>query len=62
MNMNHTEAHKVLVEHAVGTTLHANAGMCPDFIEGPHVRDPDCKVCQALMVFDAATTAPAEAQ
>jgi hypothetical protein len=60
MSMSPREALKVLIEHAKGTELHLNAGMCPDSVEGAQVRDLDCKVCQALMVYEAipeATTA-----
>lgn len=35
----------------MGTEPHANNGLCPDVVEGPNPRDPDCKVCQALQVL-----------
>lgn len=46
--MNVEVALKMLVEHAEGKRPHLNAGLCPDAGEGSLVRDPDCKVCQAL--------------
>lgn len=45
---NADQALKVLVEHAEGRQPHLNMGFCPDAVEGTQVRDPDCKVCQAL--------------
>ena len=35
--------------------VHANNGLCPDALEGHGSRDPECVVCQALMVFDKET-------
>ena len=41
-------AWQTLRDYAEGRINHANAGSCPDGIEGPAVRDSDCPVCQAL--------------
>ncbi|WP_164153487.1 hypothetical protein [Stenotrophomonas maltophilia] len=38
----------VLVDHAAGKLDHLNNGLCPDQVEGPATRDPDCAVCCAL--------------
>ncbi|WP_144267147.1 hypothetical protein [Comamonas thiooxydans] len=48
MGLTKEQALTVLVEHAMGTAPHANKRLCPDVVEGPIARDPDCKVCQAL--------------
>jgi len=33
---------------ATGKIKHVFNGLCPDDIEGPNVRDPDCMACQIL--------------
>jgi len=40
---------QALLDAATGKTPHVFNGLCPDSIEGPDVRDPDCPACQALM-------------
>lgn len=54
--MNHIEALEVLHANARGTLTHTYAGSCPDGLEGPDVRDPDCPVCQALTILAQDTT------
>lgn len=41
--------------HAIGTgsLQHLRQGSCPDFVEGPDVRDDECPACQALKAADA---------
>lgn len=41
-------AWQTLRDYAEGRIHHANAGSCPDSIEGPTARDSDCPLCQAL--------------
>lgn len=43
---------EVLLTYAKGEVEHRNMGSCPDGIEGPDVRDPDCEVCCALNEVD----------
>ncbi len=38
----------VLVDHARGVLPHRYEGACPDSVEGPDVRDPECPVCRAI--------------
>ena len=38
----------VLVDHARGVLMHRYEGACPDSVEGPDVRDPECPVCRAI--------------
>lgn len=40
--------------YAIGTgqVRHVYMGMCPDAIEGAHVRDEDCPACRTLMAVD----------
>lgn len=33
---------------AAGTIRHIYNGDCPDDVEGPDARDPDCPACQVL--------------
>lgn len=40
---------QALLDAATGKTPHVFNGLCPDSIEGPDVRDPDCPACQALL-------------
>ena len=39
----------VLTKIATGELKHAFNGGCPDAVEGPNVRDPECPACQALL-------------
>lgn len=46
----------LLLEHisnlsliATGQVRHRYNGQCPDAVEGPHVRDPDCPACRILL-------------
>ena len=50
-------AWQTLRDYAEGRIDHANAGSCPDSIEGPAVRDPECPVCQALEAVAGAAPA-----
>lgn len=45
---------KTLIDYAIGKIHHINNGLCPDVIEGHDSRDPDCAVCQALVLVQAA--------
>lgn len=38
----------VLVDHARGVLPHRYEGACPDSVEGPDARDPECPVCRAI--------------
>jgi hypothetical protein len=58
--MDHKTAQQTLRDYAEGRIDHANAGSCPDSIEGPAVRDSDCPVCQALDAFAGAVPASLE--
>ena len=42
---------KTLISHAEGRAPHVGSGACPDAIEGPDTRDPDCPVCAALVAL-----------
>ena len=42
---------KILISHAEGRAPHVGSGACPDAIEGPDTRDPDCPVCAALVAL-----------
>jgi hypothetical protein len=33
--------------------IHIYQGKCPDQINGPYSRDPNCPVCVALMVYES---------
>lgn len=53
----------LLVEHidkltkiATGEITHVHNGMCPDALEGPLVRDPDCPACQILQAAELTTS------
>lgn len=46
--MDKKTAWQTLRDYAEGRIDHANAGSCPDSIEGHAARDIDCHVCQAL--------------
>ena len=37
-----------LFDVATGKTPHLYAGRCPDSVNGPESRDPDCPACQAI--------------
>lgn len=39
---------EVLRKVGDGTLRHLYRGFCPDSVEGPNVRDPDCPACQAI--------------
>lgn len=47
----------VLRQHALGLIHHEAQGLCPDPVQGPAMRDPQCAVCRAL---DTAPTVTAE--
>lgn len=51
MSMTTVEAINALRRHATGELHHAFAGLCPDAVEGPDTRDPECTVCQALVAL-----------
>ena len=36
---------------ATRQVVHVNNGLCPDTLEGPDVRDPDCPACQILLAM-----------
>lgn len=38
-----------LTKIATGELRHVYNGGCPDEVEGPMARDPDCPACQVLM-------------
>ena len=38
-----------LIKVATGQVRHLYNGACPDGVEGPDVRDPDCPACQVLL-------------
>lgn len=42
-----------LLDVATGKTPHLYAGRCPDSVNGPEPRDPDCPACQAIVSADA---------
>ena len=49
--MPHTQAQRMLVAHAEGRVMHLGQGLCPDHVEDPDVRDPECPVCRALVTL-----------
>ena len=42
-----------LFDVATGKTPHLYAGRCPDSVNGPDSRDPDCPTCQAIAAAEA---------
>ena len=42
-----------LFDVATGKTPHLYAGRCPDSVNGPESRDPDCPACQAIAAAEA---------
>ena len=42
-----------LFDVATGKTPHLYAGRCPDSVNGPEPRDPDCPACQAIAAAEA---------
>lgn len=42
-----------LLDVATGKTPHLYGGRCPDYVNGPESRDPDCPACQAIVSADA---------
>ena len=42
-----------LFDVATGKTPHLYAGRCPDSVNGPDSRDPDCPACQAIAEAEA---------
>ena len=42
-----------LFDVATGKTPHLYAGRCPDSVNGPDSRDPDCPACQAIAAAEA---------
>lgn len=50
----HTEpVNARLLDVATGKTPHLYEGRCPDYVNGPESRDPDCPACQAIVSADA---------
>ncbi len=47
-----------LFDVATGKTPHLYAGRCPDSVNGPEPRDPDCPACQAIAAAEAALSEP----
>lgn len=45
-----------LTKIATGELRHIYNGECPDQVEGPNVRDPDCPACQVLLAAIAIST------
>ncbi|MBF4628914.1 TetR/AcrR family transcriptional regulator [Curtobacterium flaccumfaciens] len=43
-----------LLAVATGRQEHEYLGLCPDGVEGPDSRDPDCKACQVLVEAEQA--------
>lgn len=44
-----------LVKIATGELKHVYNGLCPDAVEGPLVRDPECPACQLLLTAERST-------
>lgn len=44
-----------LIKVATGQVRHLYNGECPDEVEGPNVRDPDCPACQVLLAAATST-------
>lgn len=44
-----------LTKIATGELRHVYNGECPDPVEGPKVRDPDCPACQVLLAATASS-------
>ena len=42
-----------LFDVATGKIPHLYAGLCPDSVNGPESRDPDCPACQAIAAAEA---------
>lgn len=42
-----------LLDVATGKIKHLYEGRCPDYVNGPESRDPDCPACQAIVSADA---------
>lgn len=42
-----------LLDVATGKIPHLYEGRCPDYVNGPESRDPDCPACQAIVSADA---------
>jgi len=42
-----------LLDVATGKTPHLYEGRCPDYVNGPESRDPDCPACQAIVSAEA---------
>lgn len=42
-----------LLDAATGKIPHLYEGRCPDYVNGPESRDPDCPACQAIVSADA---------
>lgn len=49
-----------LLAVATGRTRHILAGLCPDEIEGPDVRDGDCPACRILVAAESLAAPPAQ--
>lgn len=45
-----------LTKIATGELRHVYNGECPDQVEGPNVRDPDCPACQVLLAVIVTST------
>jgi len=42
-----------LLAVATGKIPHLYEGRCPDYVNGPESRDPDCPACQAIAAAEA---------
>lgn len=42
-----------LFDVATGESPHLYEGRCPDYVNGPESRDPDCPACQAIAAAEA---------
>lgn len=42
-----------LFDVATGKIPHLYEGRCPDYVNGPESRDPDCPACQAIAAAEA---------
>ena len=47
-----------LFDVATGKIPHLYEGRCPDYVNGPESRDPDCPACQAISAAEAQQAGP----
>lgn len=52
--VDYTAQVNTLRDYTAGVLEHEDNGLCPDQINGPEARDPECQVCRALMALDMA--------